>query len=371
MTTSRHRFHQPPPRSLRRGAEGLPRDPEHQRAARSTRPTSARCAEWTAKELERIGMQNVRLIETPGQSRRVRRLAGRAGQADDPLLRPLRRAAGRPAGQLDVAAVRGDGARRRALRPRRRRRQGPGLHALQGHRGAPEAAGSLPCNIKVFIEGEEEVGSTHLDEFVRAHKARARMPTSSSSPIRRCSIAASRRFATACAAWRTSSSISRGTASDLHSGSFGGAVANPAIVLAQVLAQMKDRGGRIKIPGFYDDVRELTAEERAEWQQLPFNENEVPEGPRRAKAVRRDRLHDARARLGAADLRGERAAVRLHRRRREDRDSCRRDGQGQHAPRARSGSRKDRRPVRGLPEEDHPEDGRSANSRACTAASRG
>ena len=64
----------------------------------------------------------------------------------------------------------------------------------------------------------------------------------------------------------------RGTKSDLHSGSFGGAVANPAMVLAQVLAQMKDRGGRIKIPGFYDDVRPLSDEERAEWKKLPFNE---------------------------------------------------------------------------------------------------
>ena len=64
----------------------------------------------------------------------------------------------------------------------------------------------------------------------------------------------------------------RGTTSDLHSGVFGGAVANPAMALAQVLAQMKDRGGRIKIPGFYDDVRELSEEERAEWRKLPFNE---------------------------------------------------------------------------------------------------
>ena len=64
----------------------------------------------------------------------------------------------------------------------------------------------------------------------------------------------------------------RGTKSDLHSGSFGGAVANPNMVLAQVLAQMKDRGGRIKIPGFYDDVRELKPEEREQWKQLPFNE---------------------------------------------------------------------------------------------------
>jgi acetylornithine deacetylase/succinyl-diaminopimelate desuccinylase-like protein len=66
----------------------------------------------------------------------------------------------------------------------------------------------------------------------------------------------------------------RGTAGDLHSGSFGGAVANPAFVLAQVLAQMKDRGGHVKIPGFYDDVRELSEREREEFKRLPFNEKQ-------------------------------------------------------------------------------------------------
>jgi acetylornithine deacetylase/succinyl-diaminopimelate desuccinylase-like protein len=64
----------------------------------------------------------------------------------------------------------------------------------------------------------------------------------------------------------------RGSSTDLHSGSFGGALANPAMVLAQMLAQMKDRGGRIKIPGFYDAVVELQEEERAAWASLPFNE---------------------------------------------------------------------------------------------------
>jgi len=53
---------------------------------------------------------------------------------------------------------------------------------------------------------------------------------------------------------------------------FGGAVVNPNIALAQMLAQMKDRGGRIKIPGFYDDVRPLTESEREAWKKLPFNE---------------------------------------------------------------------------------------------------
>src|SRR5207248_1853496 len=64
----------------------------------------------------------------------------------------------------------------------------------------------------------------------------------------------------------------RGSSTDLHSGSFGGAVANPSLVLAQMLAQMKDRGGRIKIPGFYDAVVPLQEEERTAWASLPFNE---------------------------------------------------------------------------------------------------
>src|SRR4030095_891160 len=119
----------------------------------------------------------------------------------------------------------------------------------------------------------------------------------------------------------------RGTKSDLHSGAFGGAVANPAIVLAQVLAQMKDRGGRIKIPGFYDAVRPLSDEERAEWKKLPFNETRDRKGPGRADAVWRARLLDARARVGAADVRHQRPVVGIHRRRRKDRVAG--DGHGQ------------------------------------------
>jgi acetylornithine deacetylase/succinyl-diaminopimelate desuccinylase-like protein len=66
----------------------------------------------------------------------------------------------------------------------------------------------------------------------------------------------------------------RGSSTDLHSGVFGGALANPAFVLAQMLSQMKDRGGHIRIPGFYDDVVPLTDEERKAWATLPFNEKQ-------------------------------------------------------------------------------------------------
>src|SRR5882757_382316 len=58
----------------------------------------------------------------------------------------------------------------------------------------------------------------------------------------------------------------------MHSGVFGGAVANPAFVLTQMIAQMKDRSGRVRVPGFYDDVRPLEETERQAWAQLPFNE---------------------------------------------------------------------------------------------------
>ncbi len=64
-----------------------------------------RCAEWCGDEMRRIGLQNVRLIDTPGNPDRLRRLAGRAGRADHPVLRPLRRAAGRSARPVGVAAV--------------------------------------------------------------------------------------------------------------------------------------------------------------------------------------------------------------------------------------------------------------------------
>ena len=194
--------------------------------------------------------------------------------------------------------------------------------------------GKLPVNIKIILEGEEEVGSANLDNFIKAHKddLAADVVVISDSPM------FDRGIPSICYGLRGLVYFQidlRGTKSDLHSGSFGGAVANPTMVLAQILAQMKDRGGRIKIPGFYDDVRELRDEERDQWKQLPFNEKRYAQGARRAEAVRRERLHDARARLGAADLRGQRPARRLHRRRREDRDPRRGDGQGQHAPRAR------------------------------------
>ena len=165
-----------------------------------------RCADWCADEMRRIGLQNVRLDRHAGQSGRLRRLAGRARRADDPVLRPLRRAAGRSARAVGVAALRGDDPRRRDLRPRLGRRQGPGLHAPQGRRSAPEAERPAAGEHQVHPRGRRRSRQRQPRRLRPLAQVRAAPPTSSSSRTRRCSRAACRRSATACAAWCTSRS---------------------------------------------------------------------------------------------------------------------------------------------------------------------
>jgi acetylornithine deacetylase/succinyl-diaminopimelate desuccinylase-like protein len=133
--------------------------------------------------------------------------------------------------------------------------------------------GTLPVNIKVIIEGEEEVGSVNLDNFVKANHEllKADVVVISDSAM------FDRGVPSICYSLRGLVYFQidlRGTKSDLHSGIFGGAVANPNFVLAQMLSQMKDKSGRVKITGFYDDVRELKPEEREAWKKLPFNEKQ-------------------------------------------------------------------------------------------------
>src|SRR5204862_7590236 len=121
------------------------------------------------------------------------------------------------------------------------------------------------------LEGEEEVGSVHLDDFIRAHKddLKADVVVISDTAM------FDRGVPSICYGLRGLVYCQidlRGSRGDLHSGVFGGAVANPAFVLAQMISQMKDRGGRVKVPGFYDDVRPLEDAERQAWARLPFNE---------------------------------------------------------------------------------------------------
>src|SRR2546422_1867209 len=230
-----------------------------------------RCADWCADEMRRIGLQNVRLIATPGNPVVYGDWLGAPGapsilfyghydvQPVDPLNlweSPPFEATIRD-GEIYARGSADD--------------KGQVFMHCKAVEAHLKQNGRLPVNMKFILEGEEDVGSVNLDDFVRAHKRdlRADVVVISDSGM------SARGVPSMCYGLRGLVYFQldlRGSSTDLHSGSFGGAVANPAFVIAQTLAQMKDRGGRIKIPGFYDDVVPLREEEREAWAKLPFNE---------------------------------------------------------------------------------------------------
>ena len=230
-----------------------------------------RAAEWSADEMRRIGMQNVKLIDTPGFPVVYGDWLGAEGA---PTILFYGHYDVQPVDPIDLwesppfeATVR-DGEIYARGSADDKGQVFMHFKAIEAHL---KQNGKLPCNIKVILEGEEEVGSANLDNFVKGHKddLKADVVVISDSPM------FDRGIPSICYGLRGLVYFQidlRGTKSDLHSGSFGGAVANPAFVLANVLAQMKDRGGHVKIPGFYDDVRDLREEEREQWRRLPFNE---------------------------------------------------------------------------------------------------
>lgn len=238
-----------------------------------------RCAEWTADELRRIGLENVALVETAGNpvvyGEWLHAPSTDSGQAAPTMLFY---------GHYDVQPV--DPVNLWESPPFEATVRDGEIYARGSaddkgqifmHFKAIEAhmkqQGRLPINIKVVIEGEEEVGSVNLDRFVESQKDRLKADVVVISD----SAMFDRGVPSICYSLRGLVYFQidvRGTASDLHSGIFGGAVVNPNMALAQMLAQMKDKGGRVKIPGFYDAVRPLEAAEREAWEKLPFNERQ-------------------------------------------------------------------------------------------------
>ena len=230
-----------------------------------------RCAEWCADEMRRIGLQNVRLIDTPGNPVVYGDWLGAPGA---PTILFYGHYDVQPVDPIDLwesppfdATIRDGEIYARGSADDK----GQVFMHFKAVEAYMKQTGRLPVNIKFILEGEEEVGSAHLDDFVRAHRGElgADVVVISDSPM------FARGVPSMCYGLRGLVYFQidlRGSSTDLHSGSFGGAVANPAMVLSQMLAQMKDRGGRIRIPGFYDDVVPLQDEERKAWASLPFNE---------------------------------------------------------------------------------------------------
>jgi len=230
-----------------------------------------RCAEWCADEMRRIGLENVRLIDTPGNPVVYGDWLGAPGA---PTILFYGHYDVQPVDPLNLwesppfeATVR-DGEIYARGSADDKGQVFMHFKAIEAH---IKQNGRLPVNMKIILEGEEEVGSVNLDNFIRDHKGElgADVVVISDSPM------FARGVPSICYGLRGLVYFQidlRGSSTDLHSGSFGGAVANPGFVLAQILAQMKDRGGHVKIPGFYDDVVALSDEERKAWASLPFNE---------------------------------------------------------------------------------------------------
>jgi acetylornithine deacetylase/succinyl-diaminopimelate desuccinylase-like protein len=132
---------------------------------------------------------------------------------------------------------------------------------------------TLPVNVKMIIEGEEEIGSDHLDDFVKQHKdlLKADLVMISDSGMFAKgipSICYSLRGLTYMEVEVTTSN------SDLHSGSFGGSVHNPIQALSEMIASLHDKNGKVTVKGFYDDVRPLSKAERKAFAKLPWKDKE-------------------------------------------------------------------------------------------------
>ncbi len=149
--------------------------------------------------------------------------------------------------------------------------KGQALALVLGIGGALGQLGKLPVNVTFLIEGEEEIGSPNLEAYIRKHQSELGADIALISDCTQ--FGPGRPAITVGLKGLVYMQVELvGPNRDLHSGSFGGAVENPANALATMLAALKDADGRVQIPGFYDKVRELTDDERAEILRLEFDE---------------------------------------------------------------------------------------------------
>ena len=230
-----------------------------------------RCAEWVSRHLQGIGMKNIQILQTPGHpivygewleapGKPTVLLYGHYDvQPDDPIdlwTSPPFEATIRDGNLYARGSVDDKG-------------------QVFAHLKALEAyfknGGELPVNVKIMIEGEEEIGSEHLDRFVYEHKdlLKADLVMISDSDM------FAKNVPSVCYGLRGLAYMEvevTGPNSDLHSGSFGGSIHNPIQALTEIIASLHDKNGKITIPGFYDDVRPLSKAERTAFKKLPWND---------------------------------------------------------------------------------------------------
>lgn len=247
-----------------------------------------RAAQFVADELARIGMENVRLIETSTEPS-----ATGPGRQGHPLVyADWLKLPGKPTvlcyGHYDVQPA--EPLEEWLSPPFEPTVRDGNLYArgavddkgqMWMHVKALEAmmvagGGTLPVNVRVIVEGEEEVGGEGIAAFVREHGDQLKADVALVSDTEMFAP----ELPTLCVGLRgmiyTEIEV-KGSRTDLHSGMYGGAAPNAFVGLAQLIAKLKDEDGRILIPGIYDKVQRPTDAELKAWKALPFDEEEYRE----------------------------------------------------------------------------------------------
>jgi acetylornithine deacetylase/succinyl-diaminopimelate desuccinylase-like protein len=147
---------------------------------------------------------------------------------------------------------------------------------IKGLEAVLRANGSLPINVKCIIEGEEEITPSNLQQFLNDHKAMLQADV--------CVISDTAQFDESTPAIVTglrgnaaAELLLNGPNRDLHSGAYGGSVANPINTLCYLIAKLYDKKGRVAVPGFYQDVRSISQRERQQFKRLPFSSRDYAE----------------------------------------------------------------------------------------------
>ena len=240
------------------------------------RTEMARAAEWLKEYMARLGLENAQVLPTPGHpvvyadwvKDPAKPTALIYGHYDVQPVDPLHLWQTPPfepdirTGRLYARGASDD--------------KGQVMAHLAAIGALLAAEGALPVNVRLLIEGEEEIGSPSLEPFIEAHPELVKadfIVISDTSMF-------ARGLPTLCTGLRGIAGVElhvETAATDLHSGLFGGAAPNALQVLAGLIAASKDAAGRIQVPGFYDRVIEPTPKEREAYAALPFDEAELLE----------------------------------------------------------------------------------------------
>ncbi|MDD8017026.1 MAG: dipeptidase [Bacteroidota bacterium] len=232
-----------------------------------------RCAQWVADHMRTIGMQNVKVMPTPGHPVVYSEWLGAPGA---PTVLLYGHYDVQPVDPLNLwtsppfeMTIRGEQIFARGAADDK----GQVFIHFKSIEAIMKQSGKLPVNIKMLIEGEEEVGSENLDNFVKDHTEllKADLVLISDSSM------FAKDVPSICYALRGLSYLEievTGPNKDLHSGSFGGSVHNPIQALSEMIASLHDKNGKVTIPGFYNKVRALSKAERTAFAKLPFKEKE-------------------------------------------------------------------------------------------------